>query len=151
MDIVAPHTDVLNHSCCDVLFGEYLRRMRPEFLYGAINVPLYNYRVENNSDSITGVIQTRNKLVRPAREITLENMHECARELNEYLNTEYKMYLHDTFLRTLIGTDFENILQAEFKSEIAILHLIDRRHIVKILDAHNKLRDLCNQLYDIKI
>jgi len=54
-------------------------------------------------------------------------------------------------LRTIVGTDFENILQNEFKSEIAILHLIDRRHIVKMMDLHNKIRDICNRLYDIKI
>jgi hypothetical protein len=151
MEKVAPHSDILNHNCCDVLFGEYLRRMRPDFLYAAINAPLYNYRVTDNADSITGVIQTRNKLVRAAQEITIENMQECAKELNDYLTSELSIYLHDTFLRTLIGQNFENILQAEFKSEIAILHLIDRTHIVKMLEVHNKLRDLCNELYDIKI
>jgi hypothetical protein len=151
MNKVAPHSEVLNHSCCDVLFGEYLRRLRPDYLFAAINTPLYNYRITDNSDSITGVIQTRNKLVRPAREITTENMHECAKDLNDYLHSELSIFLHDTFLRTLIGQNFENILQAEFKSEIAILHLIDRTHIVKMLDAHNRLRNICNELYDIKI
>jgi glycosyltransferase involved in cell wall biosynthesis len=151
MNKVAQHDDVLNHSCCDVLFGEYLRRIRPDHLYAAINTPLYNYRTSDNSDSITGSIQTRNKLVRKAREITIENMSECAKELNEYLTTDLAIYLHDTFLRTIIGNDFENILQNEFKSEIAILHLIDRRHIVKMMDVHNKIRDICNRLYDIKI
>ena len=151
MDKVAPHAEVLNHSCCDVLFGEYLRRIKPEYLYAAINAPLYNYRTSDNSDSITGSIQVRNKLVRKAREITVENMHEAAKELNEYLSTDLAIYLHDTFLRTIIGTDFENILQSEFKSEIAILHLIDRRYIVKMMDLHNRIRDVCNSLYDIKI
>ena len=151
MDVVAPHGEVLDHSCCDVLFGEYLRRMNPDFLYAAINTPLYNYRVTDNSDSITGSIQTRNKLVRPAREITTDNMDESAKELNDYLNSNLSIYLHDTFLRTLIGTNFENILHAEFKSEIAILHLIDRVHIVKILDLHNRIREICNRLYHIKI
>jgi len=151
MEKVAPHADILNHSCCDVLFGEYLRRMRPDFLYAAVNTPLYNYRVTDNSDSVTGVIQTRNKSVRRAREITTENMHDCAKELDDYLVSEGSIYLHDTYLRTLIGQNFENILQAEFKSEIAILHLIDRTHIVKMLGIHNKLRDICNELYDIKI
>jgi hypothetical protein len=151
MDIVAPHADVLDHSCCDVLFGEYLRRMNPDFLYAAVNTPLYNYRVTDNSDSITGAIQTHNKLVRRAREITLDNMNECAKELNDYLNTDLSIYLHDTFLRTLVGTTFDNILHAEFKSEIEILHLIDRVHIIKILNLHNRIREICNLLYHVKI
>lgn len=151
MDKVSPHPDILDHKCCDVLFGEYLRRIKPEFLYAAINQPLYNYRVSDNSDSVTGIIQSKNKTVRKAREITTENMHETAKELNDFLNTESAIYLHDTYLRTLIGQDFENILQNEFKSEVAVLHLIDRIHIVKLLDLHNRLRSICNELYDIKI
>jgi hypothetical protein len=151
MDKVSKHSEVLDHSCCDVLFGEYLRRIRPEFLYAAINTPLYNYRRSNNDDSITGEIQKRNKLVRKAREITVENMDECAKELNDYLKTDLGVYLHDTYLRTIIGCDFENILHLEFKSEIAILHLIDRTHIVRMMDLHNSLKDVCNELYDMKI
>jgi len=151
MDKVAPHAEVLNHSCCDVLFGEYLRRIRPEFLYAAINIPLYNYRRSDNADSITGSIQERNKLIRKAREITVQNMDECAKELNDYLKTDLGVYLHDTYLRTIIGSDFENILHLEFKSEIAILHLIDRTHIVRMMDLHNSLREICNELYDVKI
>jgi len=151
MDKVSQHPDILDHKCCDVLFGEYLRRIKPEFLYAAINQPLYNYRVSDNSDSVTGVIQTKNKLVRKAREITTENMHEAAKELNDYLVSDGQIYLHDTYLRTLIGQDFEKILQNEFKGEVAVLHLIDRMHIVKLLDLHTRLRTICNQLYDIKI
>lgn len=151
MDKVSPHPDILDNKCCDVLFGEYLRRINPDFLYAAINQTLYNYRISDNSDSITGVIQTKNKTVRKSWEITTENMHEAAKELNDYLNDESTIYLHDTYLRTLIGQDFENILQNEFKSEVAILHLVDRIHIVKLLDLHNRLRDICKELYDVKI
>jgi hypothetical protein len=151
MEIVAKHPDVLDNKCCDVLFGEYLRRSRPELLYLQITTPLYHYRVSDNSDSVTGVIQTRNKLVRRAKEITEENMQECAKELDEYLNSELSIYLHDTYLRTLIGQSFEEILKNEFKSEIAVLHLIDKQHLAKIKGLHIHLREICNRIYDIKI
>ena len=151
IDRVKVHPDVLDHKCCDVFFGEYLRRSHPDKLFCSINIPLYNYRVENNSDSITGVIQTQNKYVRKAREITYDNMQECANELNEYLNTEIGIYIHDTYLRTIVGNDLQMILKNEFKSEVQILHLVDQQHVFQIMDYHNRLREICNELYDIKI
>jgi glycosyltransferase involved in cell wall biosynthesis len=152
MDVVRPFPDILHHKCCDVLFGEYLRRVDPNtFLYGTVTDKYYNYRVDNNSDSITGEIQQRTKLVRPAREITDSNRAECAAELNEYLNKNIEIYIHDTYVRTIIGNSFDEILQNEFKSEYLVLPMIDTKHILEIHDYHTRLRDVANQLYFIKI
>jgi len=151
MDGVRPHADILDNKCCDVFFGEYLRRINPNYLYASITTPLYNYRVDDNSDSITGVIRNTHKLIRQAREITPENMEECAKELNDYLNKEFEIYKHDTYLRAIIGNDFETVLQKEFKEEVCILHMIDRTHIVKLLDFYNRLHDICNAIYYIKV
>ena len=54
---VEPVPGVLDDRCCDVLLGEYLRRKSTEWIYVPINMALYNYRVEENADSVTGVIQ----------------------------------------------------------------------------------------------
>jgi hypothetical protein len=151
MDTVRNYPEYLDHSCCDVLFGEYLRRMGPDYLFGPIKIHMYNYRVTDNSDSVTGTIQKRNKEIRLSREVTEENKVECAKELNGYLNENLTVYLHDTFLRTLIGSNFENILQNEFKSEVNVLHLIDGRFMSQLLSYHNHLRDVCNKVYMIKI
>jgi len=55
---LTPYPDILDDKCCDVLFAEHLRRSAPTKLFARITEKLYNYRVENNTDSITGVIQT---------------------------------------------------------------------------------------------
>jgi len=151
MDKVSPYSDILDHKCCDVLFGEYLRRLSADFVYAAINTPLYHYRITENSDSITGIIQTQNKMVRKAREVTEANKVEVAEELNDYLKENIEIYLHDTYLRTLVGSDFESILHNEFKSEVAVLPLIDPVYVDQIWNLHNHIRSLCRELYDIKI
>jgi glycosyltransferase involved in cell wall biosynthesis len=51
------HPDIIDNKCCDVLFAEYLRRVLPDYLYCRMEDKFYNYRVEDNSDSITGFIK----------------------------------------------------------------------------------------------
>jgi len=150
--VVEQYPDVMDNKCCDVLFAEYLRRLDNYFIFGAItNQKMYHYRVDNNSDSVTGVIQSKNKIVRRAREITQENRQECIDELNTYLDTDIDIYLHDTYLRTIVGSSFDEILRNEFKSEYVILDSIRREHIQKIREYHENLKDVCNQIFDIKI
>jgi hypothetical protein len=151
MNKIRQYPDILNHKCCDIIFGEYLRRIDLKNLYICVNKHLYNYRVDNNSDSITGVIKNQGKVVRKPREVTNENMVECAKELNDYLNIDNSIYIHDTFLRTVVGSDFDSILRYEFLSEYPILGMIDQRHIRQMAEYHNYLKEVVNTLYDIKI
>lgn len=149
---VAEYDDILDHKCCDVFFAEYIRRMDNYYVFGSIQQKMYNYRVENNADSITGMIKSKNKIVRqPPGEITDENREQCIQSLNEYLDSELDMYLHDTYLRTIVGCTFDDILRNEFKSEYEILHLIKREHIDKIKNYYIYLREVCNMIYDTKI
>jgi hypothetical protein len=149
---VALYDDILDHKCCDVFFAEYMRRMDNYYVFGSIQQKMYNYRVENNADSITGMIKSKNKIVRqPPGEITDENREQCIQSLNEYLDTEIDMYLHDTYLRTIVGCTFDDILRNEFKSEYEILHLIKQEHIDKIKNYYSFLREVCNMIYDTKI
>jgi hypothetical protein len=125
--------------------------LHPSLLYSVINTQLYNYRVDNNSDSVTGEIKTKNKTVRKPQEVNEENVIEYVIEFDKYLSTELDIYKHDTFLRTLVGMNFEDILLHEFKSDCSILHLVDQKPMEELKNFHNYLRDICNQLYDIKI
>jgi hypothetical protein len=152
MNVLRKYPEILDHKCCDVLFGEYLRRLNDDILYGSITTKYYNYRVDNNSDSITGEIQQKMKKVRfPKYGITSSNKQECAVDLNEYLNTECNIYIHDTYLRTIIGNTFDDILKNEFKTEYEILDLVDQKHIIALREYHYLLRSVANQLYDINI
>jgi hypothetical protein len=151
LEKVTPYPDVLDHRCCDVFFGEYLRRLHSDYLFGTVTVPLYHYRVADNSDSVTGVIQAKHRSVRKPLEITYKTIEACAADLNAYLDAELDIYIHDTYLRTIVGNDFETILKSEFKNEIQVLHLINPKHLTRLLDYHQQLRALCNDIYDIKV
>ena len=152
MNTLRQYPDILDHTCCDVLFGEYLRRFNDNLLYGTITEKYYNYRVDNNSDSITGEIQQKMVNVRKPKYMIIDsNQLECAKDLNEYLKTESHIYIHDTFLRTIIGNNFDDILKNEFKTEYEILHLIDQKYIRELQSYHLRLLSVANQIYDIKI
>jgi hypothetical protein len=152
MKVLREYPDILDHKCCDVLFGEYLRRLNDDFLFGSITTKYYNYRVDNNSDSITGEIQQKMRQVRfPKYGITDTNRIECAKDLNEYLVKEGQIYFHDTYLRTIIGNKFDDILKNEFKTEYEILDLVDQGYMGELRAYHDRLREVANQIYDIFI
>ena len=152
MNVLCNYPDILDHKCCDVLFGEYLRRMNDDLLFGTITTKYYNYRVDNNSDSITGEIQQKMRQVRMPKYMIIDsNRIECAKDLNEYLKTESHIYIHDTYLRTIIGNSFDDILKNEFKTEYDILDLIDQKYIGELRNYHERLRIVANQIYDIHI
>jgi hypothetical protein len=151
MDILKPYPDIIDNKCCDVLFGEYLRRLNPDLLYAIIDLKMYNYRIDDNSDSITGEIKQTSHNVRKPMNVTVENMEECAKDLDEYLDNNIDIYLHDTYLRTIVGMDFDNILKHEFMIEYNVLGMIKQQHIQKIFDFHSRLRQIANLVFDIKL
>jgi hypothetical protein len=144
--------DVLDNKCCDVLFAEFLRRLDPDkYFFAYLTDKYYHYRTENNADSVTGIIQTNQKVIRPAREVTQENRQECIAELNEYLKSNISIYLHDTFLYSVVGLDFDGILQREFKTEYPIVSEIHQDPIQQMRTLHENLRNVCNLIFDIKV
>ena len=151
LKVVEGYPDVLDNKCCDVLFAEYIRRLGAEHIFGCMKDKFYNYRVDDNEDSITGFIQKNNKSVRPSRQVTGENADECAIELNAYLDDNLSFYLHDTFLYSIVGQSFDEILKSEFKSEYAIVDKIRHEYVGQMQDLHGHLREVSNLLYHIKI
>ena len=141
----------IDNKCCDVLFGEYLRRIKPDFLYAIIELKLYNYRIDDNSDSITGEIKNMSNIVRKPMNVTPENMEECAKDLDKYLDENIEIYIHDTYLRTIVGMDFDNILKHEFMNEYNVLNMVKKEHMQKIFDFHSRLRQIANMIFDIKL
>jgi hypothetical protein len=149
---VEQYPEILDNKCCDVLFAEFLRRLdQGKYFFAVLTDKYYHYRTENNEDSVTGMIQTSQKVIRPAREVTPENHQECIAELSEYLDSNVSVYLHDTFLYSVVGMDFDGILQKEFKSEYPIISEINQGPIQEMRTLHEKLRNVCNLMFDIKI
>jgi hypothetical protein len=149
------YPDIIDDRCCDVLFGEYLRRSGPNKLFARVTKPFYNYRVENNSDSITGFIKSNqpkytNLQQAPPRE-RVQEWADYVIYWNQYLYENMDIYIHDTYLRTLVGCNLEYILQAEFMSNYSLIDFIDSCHVKKIADYHHRLRAICNELYDIPL
>jgi hypothetical protein len=154
-EVIAKHDDVLDDKCCDVVFAEYLRRSGGNLAFGRITDSLYNYRIENNSDSITGVIQYRQKneirVPNPPSPENEEALRQYVLDFNNYLNENLDIYLHDTYLRTIVGLSFDDILQKEFTFDYPLLPYVNQEHLIKLNNYWERLRGICNELYDIKI
>ena len=146
--MLLPYPDVLDHKFCDVFFSEYLRRLNDDKVYAIIPKTLYNYRQDNN---VTGVIKAVSRSIRKPREVTAENINECVKELDEYLDKEIKLYLYDIYLRTIVGNDFDTIMRNEFLSEYPILNNIKKQHIETMWLFHSRLKMVANEMYDIKV
>jgi hypothetical protein len=116
-----------------------------------VNLKLYNYRIDNNSDSITGEIKQLGNVVRKPMDVTPDNMEECAKDLDNYLDEHIDIYIHDTYLRTIVGMDFDTILKYEFMNEYNVLGLVKKEHMQKIYDFHSRLRQVANLVFDVKL
>jgi hypothetical protein len=149
--MLLPYPDILDNKCCDVFFAEYLRRLNDDYVYAIMPETLYNYRQDNNEDSVTGVIKGSSRSIRKPLVVTEENVNECAKELDEYLDKEIDIYLHDIYLRTIVGSDFNTIMQNEFLSEYPLLNIIKKEHIETMWLFHSRLKTVANEIYDIKV
>ena len=139
---------IIEHNCCDIIFGEYLRRLMHSelYMYSRITEPYYNYRVEE-SDSITGIIKVTQSTVWQPMIVNDEDVHVYVKLYNEYLEKNIHVYLHDTYLRTSIGNEIDEILKAELKRDYRFLDLIDKKHIDKIRDYHDSLKRVVKGIY----
>jgi hypothetical protein len=154
MDIVEKYPSVLNDKCCDVLFGEYLRRKDNKWIFMQIAKQYYNYRIEDNDESITGFIRSKQTKYSKQSKPPSEDSDEWANyvfEWNDYLHENIDIYLHDTYLRSLIGSNIDEIFKSEFLANYSLLSYIDKDHIIKINDQHSLVRKVCDELYDIKL
>jgi hypothetical protein len=145
---------VIDNKCCDILFAEYLRRLNPKYMFSFITDNLYNYRRgDENNESVTGTImETKEKIVRKSNPPPLddEKFTEYIFDWNDYLHDNLHIYLHDTFLRTVVGCSFDTILKAEFLLDYPYLDYIDEIHVNKLKFYYDCLRTICMETYDVK-
>ena len=153
-DSLNDHQDIIDHKCCDVLFGEYMRRLGIKYFFGRLDMRLYNYRVNENQDSVTGVIQSKQSFYTKKTQhppIGDPSLPDYVLDWNDYLHENLDVYLHDVFLRTLVGCDMQYILQAEFRSDYDLIPYVDECHSNKMHGLHEYLRSVCKKLYDIPL
>jgi len=112
---------------------------------------MYNYRREDNTDSITGRIMTKDNVnLRTPNPPPMDSNEivDYIMEFNDYLHKNLDIYMHDTFLRTVVGVKFEEILQAEFLADYPLLEHVDVCHTEKLRVYHERLREVCISIYD---
>jgi len=151
---IMDHPDIIDNKCCDVLFGEYLRRLSQEHFFGRLDMRLYQYRVTENQDSVTGVIQARQSIYtknEPHPPIGDPKLPEYILDWNDYLYENLDVYLHDVFLRTIVGCDMDYILRMEFRNDYDLLPYVDECHADKMQEKHEYWRSVCAKLYDVKL
>jgi hypothetical protein len=148
------YPDIIDNKCCDVLFGEFIRRLGLGYFFGRLDMRLYNYRVTENQDSITGVIQARQSIYTKKEQhppLGSPELTDYIIDWNEYLYKHMDVYLHDVFLRSIVGCDMEYILKSEFLVDYDLVPFIDECHVKKMRDFHEYLRGVCNIMFDIKL
>jgi hypothetical protein len=148
------HPSVLEDKCCDVLFAEYLRRSRPTRLFIPIAEPMYHYRVDQNEDSVTGFIKTNQPkytqaTAPPPIQENAASWADYVLDWNEYLYENIGVFVHDTYLRTVVGVAFEDTLRAEFRANYALLEFVDPVHVEKMRARYEEVVRVCTLLYDV--
>jgi len=153
-EIVSRYPHIMDNTCCDVFFAEFLRRLKTEKIFIQMKEKYYNYRIDNNEDSITGYIQSKQPIYRnvlyPPDSQSQEYEHYIV-SFNEYFSENLSIYLHDTYLRTIVGSTFDFILQNELLANYAILESIDKSNIDALKTFHEQLLEICKELYEIPI
>lgn len=148
-EVVSQWADVLDHQCCDILLAEYVRRLHDDWTFVRITDLLYHYKTEDNGDSVTGTIQRRRSTWQPCPPDQVDPIFpDYMVALNDFLHQNLSLYEHDTYLRTIVGNSFDDILRHEFKADYPFLKFVDEVHVDKLKQYHQYLRDICNKLYD---
>ncbi len=153
-DSLQDYPDIIDNKCCDVLFGEYMRRLGPKYFFGRLDMRLYNYRVTENQDSVTGVIQSRQRIYTKREDhppIGDPDLPDYILDWNDYLYKNLDVYLHDVFLRTIVGCDLDYILKSEFLVDYDLLPYVDVCHVADIRERHEYWRTVVSKLYDIPL
>jgi len=146
--------DILDQSCCDIMLVEYLRRLNTlTYIFERLDIPesapLYHYRKVDNEHSVTEHIIKAQGGIRVGNppEITDVRFSDYIVEWNDYLYQNLHIYMHDVYLRTVVGCDFDYILQKEFHVDYKYLEFVDPIHVDTLRRYHDRVRGLCERIY----
>ena len=151
LSLIDPYPEIIDHKCCDIVFADYLRRIKSN-MFSLIEETMYNYRRENNDDSITGTIVGQQKTAvwraSPPPIDGTTAIIDYILKWNEYLYENIDIYIHDTYLKTVVGIDIDRILASEFRQDYALIDYIDQGHVDKIREYHTRIRTICLKIYE---
>ena len=72
-------------------------------------------------------------------------------EWERFLNENIEIFLHDTFLKTIVGYDIEKIYKTEFLDNYVLIDSIKKEPLDRIYGKYNYIRSVCEKLYDVQI
>jgi glycosyltransferase involved in cell wall biosynthesis len=148
--------NALNNRCCDILLVEYLRRLNPlTNAFARLDIPektsLYHYRKLENDESVTETILKSHRFLWTPSPTSIGDVRfaDYIVAWNDYLHENLHYYLHDMFLRTVVGCDLEYILRTEFQGDYIYLEFVDPIHKERMIAQYEATRALCLRLYDV--
>ena len=145
--------EIIEHPCCDVLFSAYLRRKDNRWLFGRLQEKQYMYRENNNDESITHFITSQQNKYTNTSSPPVKNSNEWNKyitDFNNFLNVNMHAFLHDLFVLSISGIEFDAFLKREFLANYAILDYVDQNHIHKLKEKHKNWTTIFQSMYEIK-
>ena len=145
--------DVLEHSCCDVLFAEYLRRKSQNWTYLRLTESLYHYRTNENPESITHFITSQqskytNRSIPPSK--TDATWQTYLDGYNQFLHDNMKAFEHDLYVLSVMGIQFDAFLRREFLANSGILDYVDGCHVDGLRKKYENWISIFSTIYEIK-
>lgn len=153
---ISKYEEILNHKCCDIFLGEYLRRLNNNNTFIQLKEQYYNYRITDNTDSITHYIQSKrsdyNKILNDNYpSIEKVEFVNYLLKINKFLFDNIEVFLHDTYCYSIIGVKFERIIQNVLLINYNIKNYIDLEFSKELYKLYNLINQISKELYDIPI
>ena len=68
-----------------------------------------------------------------------------------FVNNNIEIFLHDTFLKTIVGYDIHKIYETEFLDNYVLIDSIKNEPLDRIYSKYSYIRSVCEKLYDVQI
>ena len=145
--------EIVKHSCCDVLFSEYLRRKGNHWIFGRLKEKQYLYRNNNNDESITHFITSQQtkytiKTSPPSKES--DTWKKYIQDFNNFLTENLDIFMHDLFVLCVTNIEFNTYLKREFLANYEIISYVNQDHIQKLKEKHKEWTTFFQSMYEIK-
>lgn len=153
---ISKYEEILKHKCCDIFLGEYLRRLKNNNIFIQLKEQYYNYRITDNTDSITHYIQSKqseyNKILNEHYpSIEEPEFINYLLKINKFLIDNIEVFLHDTYCYSIIGVKYERIIQNVLLINYNIKNYIDLEFSKELYKLYNLINQISKELYDIPI
>jgi len=133
-DIYKFDENVLEHTFCDLVFANYLRTLKENFVFIPIHEQNYNYT--SNNQSITGQARTLNNENSQKEKRQATSFKEFIDDLNYNFQENIKHLKNSVFMLAIWNYTFEESLEKTFKNNYQYREHIDSTIINELKREH---------------